>query len=46
MKNLKKYLPYILAGAALVGLYLQYRQYQIARGDCDCEENSPVGPIN
>jgi len=45
MSNIKKYLPYVLAAAALIGLYLQFRQYQIARGDCGCAD-SAIGPID
>ena len=48
MNNIKKYLPYVLAAAALIGLYLQYRQYQMAKGDCGCgdEGASAIGPID
>lgn len=36
----QKILPYLFLGIALVGLYMNYRQWQHAHKDCDCSKES------
>ena len=48
MSQLKKYMPYILAVAALVTLYFNYEQWRMMKAkDCNCgDEQQTLGPIN
>lgn len=52
METFKKYIPYISLVIALIGLYLNWKQYQDQRKhlNCNCQENeggslSSLSPI-
>ncbi|MEL6669033.1 MAG: hypothetical protein AAFP08_08690 [Bacteroidota bacterium] len=41
----KKFLPWLVAAIAVVGLVIQYKSYQQNQHDCDCEKTSRVKEV-